>query len=74
MSNEKIVPAKAKKDQRFGKSRGQVNKLQFGANSQKSNMLQAMSDVASMKGDELDQMTVQDAMEGKSNWKPGQFD
>ena len=58
-----------KKIPRFGKKPGQA-KLQFSTGSHKSNMLQPMSDVVSLKGDGLDEMTVQNSMDGTSNWKP----
>ena len=55
---------------RFGRKSGQA-KLQFSNGSHRSNMLQPMSDVVSMKGEELDNMTVVErSAHGESNWRP----
>ena len=59
---------KKKKIPRFGKTSAQA-RLQFSTGSHKSNMLQPMSDVVSLKGG-YDEMTVQNSMDGASNWKP----
>ena len=67
-SQDKPRPKK-KKIPRFGKTTAQA-RLQFSNASNKSNMLQPMSDVVSMQGDGLDDMTVQNSMDGASNWKP----
>lgn len=47
----------------------------MGTSSMKSNMLQPMSDVASLQGGELDKMSVvEQSAHGESNWKPQNHD
>ena len=56
---------------RFGKKAG---KIATGKSSQKSNMLEAMSDVMSMKTGKLDEMSVHDSFIDGSQWRPEEKD
>ena len=56
---------------RFGKNAG---KIATGKSSQKSNMLEAMSDVMSMKTGKLDEMSVHDSIVDGSQWRPEEKD
>lgn len=60
---------------RFGGKKKNGRELKIGTSSMKSNMLQPMSDVASLQGGDLDKMSVvEQSAHGESNWRPENHD
>ena len=70
-ANHQHTKVYKKKIPRFGRKAG---KIPIGSSSQRSNMLEPMSDAVSMKAGKLDEASVHESFVDGSQWRPEEKD